>query len=698
MEKSKNKVAPYFTKIRETVDYFFGSYYFTVFFALAMFLCWEFEASLLGISVVFCSIIAILLTQRSLEGLVSVFILFPLFVYDSNYFMVLDFVKMSYLLIYSTFTLIAIVLHFVVLHERTTKNFFASRFTIPFILATIALTIGGIGYPNHTLLHSLLGFGFGFLCFIVYYLVLRCTTKDIKKLTSFALFLFGVVAVIQVFVMLGRAEDFAGLVMSKELNVGWANVNNIAIALAATIPFALYLSFDNKVFAWVYYVFVFVALGVLVITQSRGVILITLLLFPIAWVFTLVKARVTSKIELVMVSLAAIAVTCSLFYLFELDFLFSQFSRLGIGDNGRMRDWQFFWNKFKESPIFGVGFFGFDGDFHENSINKVHNTLLQFLTCTGVFGTLLMFPIFYQKYKLTIYKFSRFKFLTLISFLFVGLYGMIDVTILNGYLTISRIILFVALEQETKLVIERKGGKNRGEKSMYNKFIKRMFDFVLALFAIIVLSPVMAIVAIFVRIKLGSPVVFKQYRPGKDNKIFKFYKFRSMTDERDENGELKPDEVRLTKFGKLLRKTSLDELPQLFNILKGDMSFVGPRPKLIKDMIFYNADQNKRSEVRPGLTGYAQANGRNLNTWAETFEYDKHYVEHISLWLDIKILWKTFLKVVKRAEIVTQDQVPDSYYFGDHLLKTNQITKEEYDEKMKQAKMLESVAGKRKTA
>ena len=233
---------------------------------------------------------------------------------------------------------------------------------------------------------------------------------------------------------------------------------------------------------------------------------------------------------------------------------------------------------------------------------------------------------------------------------------------------------------------------------MYKHFFKRFFDICLSLFAIIFLAWVMAIVAILVRIKLGKPIIFSQYRPGKDNKIFKFYKFRSMTDERDENGELKPDSVRLTKFGKLLRKTSLDELPQLFNILKGDMSFVGPRPKLIKDMIFYNDEQNLRNKVRPGLTGYAQANGRNLNTWKATFEYDKYYVEHLSLWLDIKIMWKTFVKVIKKSEIVTQDEVPDSYYFGDHLLKTGQITQVEYDSKIKQAKEIENAQNKKKTA
>ena len=162
-----------------------------------------------------------------------------------------------------------------------------------------------------------------------------------------------------------------------------------------------------------------------------------------------------------------------------------------------------------------------------------------------------------------------------------------------------------------------------------------------------------------------------------------------MTDARDEFGELLSDEQRMTKFGKLLRKTSLDELPQLWNIFKGDMSFVGPRPKLVKDMVFYNKTQNQRSLVRPGLTGYAQANGRNLNSWKETFDYDLYYVENCSLWLDIKILFKTAIKVIKRDEILTQDQVPDAYYYGDQLLNTHAITEEEYQTKLNEAKEIE---------
>ena len=175
---------------------------------------------------------------------------------------------------------------------------------------------------------------------------------------------------------------------------------------------------------------------------------------------------------------------------------------------------------------------------------------------------------------------------------------------------------------------------------MYEKIIKRCIDFLLALTALVVLSPVFIIVSILVKIKLGSPVMFKQKRPGKNEKIFCMYKFRTMTDERDADGELLPDEERLPKFGKLLRSTSLDELPELWNILRGDMSIVGPRPLLIQYLSLYNEKQRHRHDVRPGFTGLAQVNGRNAISWEEKFEWDIRYVNHVTFTEDIKIILK----------------------------------------------------------
>ena len=186
---------------------------------------------------------------------------------------------------------------------------------------------------------------------------------------------------------------------------------------------------------------------------------------------------------------------------------------------------------------------------------------------------------------------------------------------------------------------------------MYAKYIKRPLDFTLSLIAIIILSPLLLIVAILVRIKLGKPVIFKQQRPGKNEKIFTLYKFRTMTDKKDENGNLLPDEQRLTKFGKALRSTSLDELPELWNILKGDMAIVGPRPLLVEYLPLYNEKQELRHDVRPGLTGLAQISGRNAITWEEKFKDDLEYVNNITFIQDAKIILKTITKVFKREGI-----------------------------------------------
>lgn len=186
---------------------------------------------------------------------------------------------------------------------------------------------------------------------------------------------------------------------------------------------------------------------------------------------------------------------------------------------------------------------------------------------------------------------------------------------------------------------------------MYAKYIKRILDLILSLMALIVLMPLMLIIGILVAINLGTPIIFKQKRPGKDEKIFTLYKFRTMTDEKDEKGKLLPDSQRLTKFGKFLRSTSLDELPELINILKGDMSIVGPRPLLVEYLKLYNEEQKHRHDVRPGLTGLAQTSGRNAITWEEKFEKDIEYVHNISFIGDVKIIIKTAIKVFKREGI-----------------------------------------------
>ena len=200
--------------------------------------------------------------------------------------------------------------------------------------------------------------------------------------------------------------------------------------------------------------------------------------------------------------------------------------------------------------------------------------------------------------------------------------------------------------------------------SFYEKYIKRVLDILCSLAAIILFCWLFAIVALLVRIKLGSPVIFKQPRPGKDEKVFMLHKFRSMTDETDDKGELLPDEMRLTRFGRFLRSTSLDELPELWDILIGNMSIIGPRPLLVKSLPLYNDEQRRRHEVRPGLTGWAQVHGRNLTSWEERFAYDTDYVDHLSFALDVKIVFMTVHCVFAREGISAEGSATMEAFTG----------------------------------
>ena len=215
---------------------------------------------------------------------------------------------------------------------------------------------------------------------------------------------------------------------------------------------------------------------------------------------------------------------------------------------------------------------------------------------------------------------------------------------------------------------------------MYRKFFKRVIDIFLSGFALLILSPLFILLAIMVRVKLGSPVFFKQQRPGKNEKVFTMYKFRTMTDEKDEEGNLLPDEKRLTRFGKFLRATSLDELPEIWNIFKGDMSIVGPRPLLVQYLPLYNEFQKRRHEVKPGLTGLAQVSGRNAISWDEKFKKDIEYIDNISFWLDVKIFFKTIKKVLKKDDISQEGQATMEYFMGNDKIADDELVKEEQDE------------------
>ena len=222
---------------------------------------------------------------------------------------------------------------------------------------------------------------------------------------------------------------------------------------------------------------------------------------------------------------------------------------------------------------------------------------------------------------------------------------------------------------------------------MYHKCLKRTFDLISSGFALLFLSPILLYTAYLVKTHLGSPVLFTQVRPGKDGKLFRMYKFRSMTDDRNSDGKLLPDDVRLTDFGKKLRATSIDELPELINIFKGDMSVVGPRPQLVRDMVFFTEEEMQRQSVYPGLTGLAQICGRNNITWKEKFAFDLQYINNLSFLEDMRIIYRTVFKVSAQEDIAT-DGMETAEDYGDWLLRTGQIGQEEYDKKQTEAKRM----------
>lgn len=268
------------------------------------------------------------------------------------------------------------------------------------------------------------------------------------------------------------------------------------------------------------------------------------------------------------------------------------------------------------------------------------------------------------------------------------------IALLSSAIAIAGGMVFQHNKKKKFEITEEKYSSER-KITFYEKHIKRIVDIVCASMALLAFGWLYLLVALLVRVKLGSPVIFKQPRPGKDEKVFKLYKFRTMTDEKDEEGNLLPDEVRLTKFGKALRATSLDELPEAINILKGDMSIIGPRPQLVRDMVFMTNEQRKRHDVRPGLSGLAQVNGRNDIDWEDKLSWDLKYIKKITFLGDVKIIFQTVLKAFVKQEGITDGDMATAEDFGDYLLHSGKVSQEDYEEKQEEARNILNGTGEK---
>ena len=717
MEISTKNDNKFCEKTLSAIDRFFNSDLFLVAFSLCVFLSWVLECEFIAVTCAVLSLCYMFLTQKYLDRLIPIAVLICAMV-DDNMRHRLSISKLVILIVLVLIVVCCAVYHFLKVHQKSDKKLKSSTLLLGFLTASIAGFLGGIGYANQTFGLAIMVGGCGLAFAGLYILLYKCTDAKSKDTVVKSIIALCFIIIAEMLVHFSRAEDPVFEITMKTMSLGWAVTNAVAVVLAMGIPLCFYMASKHKVqlgylfSATLFLCFIFLTNCRSMMVAGLAVYLLCVIVgfFKLSWWQSLINIFVVSSI--------AMFVYCNLF-----EKIFSQFLIFGLDGNGRADIYIYYWQKFKENQAFGIGFYT-DYEFASDGMVRAHNTIIQIFASTGIVGVVLFIPYFVERYKAMITKFSWFKVFVIISYLAYAVYGLIDCAFISSYKLIILYLLLFALEcdsiyqgdkkmenletkeiqeienveavedskkdEMTKTVVsDSKPEKKKKRKHwLYRHFFKRFFDIILSGLGLIVLSPVLLVLSIIVRIKHGSPVLFKQPRPGKNNKLFKFCKYRSMTNARDENGALLPDDQRITKFGKMLRKTSLDELPQLWNIFKGDMSIVGPRPKLVQDLVFYNEEQNRRSEVRPGLTGLAQANGRNLNSWKETFEYDLYYVDNCSLWLDIKIIFKTALKIIKKAEITDTNATADHYHFGKHLLNNNMITQEEYDEKIELAKKM----------
>ena len=600
--------------------------------------------------------------------------------------------------------IVGFVFHFMYMHKKSERSLSKSYVFYGLIISLLALALGGAFYPGQTFGKVAIVLGVGLVFLFIYIMLIKCTSDNIKNVVVKSIVAFGLIIVYQMLYYFIQSPYFLEEIQTKTMVLGWAVTNSTAQILAFCIPMCFYLSFKNSKATLLWQILAFVFLCFVCLTNCRSMIVASIFVYIVCSLIAVIKFP---SVQLITVLLCTIGISVVLALNFS-DIIFSQFERLGLSNNGRTEQNTWYIETFKEHPIFGMGCLN-DTEFQSDGVVRVHNTALQILTSFGLFGVVCFIPYFFQRYKALLTNFSVFKLFACVSYITYVAYGLVDTGFISFYKTILvYLIVFVCEVEPTigqekfaKGLFPKQSEKQKIEKNsdffvdesnvvkhwLYRNVIKRTIDFILAFVAIILLSPILLLLAVIVRVKNGNPIIFTQYRVGKDNKIFKFIKFRSMSNKKDSEGNLLPDSERLSSFGKKLRATSLDELPQLFSILIGKMSFIGPRPRDVKEYVFFNEEQAKRHRVKPGITGWAQVNGRNNINFEQVAELDNYYVENMNLFLDIKIFFLTFVTIFKKTGIEGQVKANnENEYYGDYLLRLKKISKQVYDEKIEQAK------------
>ena len=703
-------------KVKKYLDEIIYSNYFIGLVAVIVALSWVTECEYIAGIFTVLVVPYILLTSDRLDAVVPFLIVFPALVYKE-----MKHRLYTHKIVLGTIIAIIIVaslVYFVIKNRKKAyRKLTESKVLGAMMLFLAAIMLGGIGYAEHSfkgfLLASLVGFGF----VAIYVLLFRFCKSNLVETVAYSLIALGLVMAFQTIFTIAGAGDVTDFIVSKQLDLGWAITNSVACVFAMIIPLCFYFSYKKPKWVWAFQSIAFLFFALIFVTNCRSMMVVGSAIYALCLLVSVIKMP-SLQLFCCLVVFAGLGTLAAIKFG---DTIFSQFKYLGLDSNGRKEQYEWYVSAFKDNPIFGIGVFS-DTVFQPDHIVRVHNSALQILTSFGIVGMAFYAVYFARKVQVLVTGFNPYKLFVIVSYLaFIG-YGLIDTAFISSYKQMFIILLLLSAELQTHTDYTKfaKGWFPNKQKQanareqvvdfvpyspvvyefnihwFYKNYLKRFLDVALSLIAIILLSPLLIVVAIMVRVKNGKPILFGHCRVGKNGKIFMFKKFRSMTNERDENGDLLPDYMRLNKFGRFIRKTSVDELPQLFIVLFGKMSIIGPRPRAVAECVFLTPEQFKRHDITPGITGWAQVNGRNSITFDKVCELDNYYVKHCSLLLDIKILYKTVMCVFKKSNIDgAVESVHQNEYHGDYLLRTGKITKEYYDEKIAEAKAIEHAFNKK---